>query len=450
MDNKEAEAGRNFFLSDIDEEMTAELAEPIGVDRPISTVETGLDPGGEKSHKWYMDTRFHGALVASGFIFLAFIINWGVNGGGRPPAVVARETQEIADLKRKLHKSELKAQGSQQANTGLTQGAQFDAVPLNTPPGKPGQPKPTSQKPQLATASSRRKPVSPRNTVRVPRRSITSGYPRSPQRVAVAPRKTLARPFKPSGPSLSDCVGYAQTGLVVPACSGHRIKEKTEPKQAPISIGQKPRLPARRPVNLTPYKPPTKTAYAPRPEKVQPSYKVNYLAGEIQTIDQYEQEFYGSGQKDSPVKKVMMTAKVIDLVEWDSAQVAQETVIPLKITSGPYKGQGAEAKITKLNGLQFTAHLITLNNQPVEAGKMELRRKNTRYLRAKIKRHGGSSFKDQIVATGLGIAGEVASNRLANVEGGNRLSGLVPQGNRSRGQVSQTWRFDGDVEIHPM
>ncbi|NJM68676.1 MAG: hypothetical protein HC851_24935, partial [Acaryochloris sp. RU_4_1] len=125
-------------------------------------------------------------------------------------------------------------------------------------------------------------------------------------------------------------------------------------------------------------------------------------------------------------------------------------IIPLQITSGPQKGQTAEAKIAQINGLQFTAHLISLNGQEVEPEKFELRRQNTKYLRADLKHQGGESFGDKILGTVTAIGGEIASDQLANVRGGNQISRLVSSPRQQGREVTQYWKFDGKVEIVPV
>ncbi|NJR56386.1 MAG: hypothetical protein HC768_18610 [Acaryochloris sp. CRU_2_0] len=48
------------------------------------------------------------------------------------------------------------------------------------------------------------------------------------------------------------------------------------------------------------------------------------------------------------------------------------------------------------------------------------------------------------------IGGEIASDQLANVRGGNHLSRLMPNSSQQGQQVTQYWRFAGKVEIVPV
>jgi hypothetical protein len=232
----------------------------------------------------------------------------------------------------------------------------------------------------------------------------------------------------------------------VPECASYRISKKTTAAEPIVNTPQKP---ASRPLA----KKPVKLAFNPTSKPVvksKPSYQVNYAAGEIQTVDQFQEEFYGTGDPTGTPQLSRMEAKVIDHVEWLTPEDAQKVIIPLKITSGSQKGQTAEAKIGQINGLQFTAYLVSLNGQEVEPEKFELRRQNTKYLRADLKHQGGESFGDKVLGTVTAIGGEIASDQLANVRGGNHLSRLVPNSNQRGQEVTQYWRFDGKVEIVPV
>jgi hypothetical protein len=234
----------------------------------------------------------------------------------------------------------------------------------------------------------------------------------------------------------------------VPACASYGIQEKANPQQQPVVFNKNPKPTAKQPIQLKPLNKSTRVAYTP---KAKPSYQVNYMAGEIQTVDQFQEEFYGTANPTGTPQLARMEAKVIDHVEWLTPEDAQKVIIPLKITSGSQKGQTAEAKIGQINGLQFTAYLVSLNGQEVEPEKFELRRQNTKYLRADLKHQGGESFGDKVLGTVTAIGGEIASDQLANVRGGNHLSRLVSNPNQRGGQeVTQYWRFDGKVEIVPV
>lgn len=455
-DAKKIEEGRSLFSAE-ESELLEGVGQTFQQEDPLAELDMELlEPGGEKRPPAYKDTRYQGAVLAGvlllGMLGLAKFV---LQGADASSSELAPQDSQAQAYKAEADRYRNEVEQQRGENAHLTQGAQFQSVPMtpSKPPQVPGrtQPTPTQNKPTAVASRPAATPkrVKPRNTV-----SLSRYRPKPPSfpKVSNPPRRAKPQVSKPKAPSLGECAEFIQTGLVVPACSKYGISEKKEVAQAPVTLPRSPQpVTSRPPINLQPYKPPTKTAYAPKTvRKPKPSYKVNYLAGEIQTVDQYEQEINSSSSGVATVQKVAMKAKVADLIEWDSAQTAQEVVIPLKITSGSRKGQMAEAKITKLNGLQFTAHLISLNNEPVEPDAFELRRKGTRYLRAEIKRHGGTSFKDRVVAAGLGIAGEAVSNELAGVRGGNHISSLVPRGgSQNGGQVSQTWRFDGGVDIVP-
>lgn len=464
MNNQDTQNAREYFTPDEQDAIIEEITKPVGEDRPIAQVDTGIEPGGRKKHVWYQSTQFQYGVILSGCILIGWVGNAIINGGKQPQVVASSEQQQIAALKKRLAKAEANKANQTRENSALTQGAQFDAIPLdgqndkatpvsNTPttPAKPTTPHPPS-------AQSQQRPIASRNTVRV---TPTRRY---------APPPRVTRPvYRPTRPNyqaqpklklkaepkitLANCVEFVQGGVDVPACAKHRIKIRKTPQSQPVTFNPAPKPIQQRPIKpiqLTPYKPPTQTAYVPKSKPVKPSYEVNYLAGEIQTVDQYEQEFYGSGQTKSVPQLGRMMAKVIDHVEWLSPEDAQQLIIPLQITSGPNKGQTAEAKITKINGLQFTAHVVSLNGREIEPGRLELRRKNTKYLRAEMKRQGGVSFGKRLLGTVAAIGGEVASDQLANVRGGNHISGLIPRSGQSRQQITQYWRFDGEVEIVPI
>ncbi|NJR56387.1 MAG: hypothetical protein HC768_18615 [Acaryochloris sp. CRU_2_0] len=242
-----------------------------------------------------------------------------------------------------------------------------------------------------------RPPVRTQNTVRIPRRwsnvsppySLMARRPVARPPIRSFPSPPSIRSAQSQKPSLDSCIGYFERNVSVPGCASYRISKNTTAAQP---IVKSPSTPAVRPRPIA--KNPLKLAFNPTTKptaKRKPDYQVNYAAGEIQTVDQFEQEFYGSGQTSAP-QLSRMTAKVVDRVEWLTPEDAQKVIIPLIITSGPQKGQTAEAKITQINGLQFTAHVVNLNGQEIESGKLELRNKNTKYLRADLKRQGGESL----------------------------------------------------------
>lgn len=459
MDKKEAQDGRELFSSPEDDEILEGIVEKKEEDRPISQVMTDIEPGGRKTHRWFMSPKHQTLAIGTGFLAVGLLAHWIIFGGQRPKAVVTREQKEIAALKKKVAYFEGQGQTKTRENSALTQGAQFEAIPME------GQPDPKKdgafqvsnrQTPPTATPTpprppaTNRRPVTARNTVPVPRRTYTPS-PRLPQ-ARRPPISTFRQQTKAqSAPSLNNCVEFVQSGVNVPACGRYKISLKQTPASKPITLGQTPKPAIAR--NPTPFKRPAKpvlTAYAqPKASQTKPDYQVNFMAGEIQTMDQYQEEMYGSGQKTGKATLVpaKFTARVIDHVEWTSPQEAQQIVIPLVITSGQLQGQEAEAKITSLNGVQFTAQLTTLNGQEVEPGAYELRKKNTKYLRAQHKRQGGSNLGNRLLGTVAAIGGEIASDQLANVRGGNHISGLVPRAGQSRQQITQYWKFDGNVEI---
>ena len=299
------------------------------------------------------------------------------------------------------------------------------------------------------------KPIQRQNTVSIPRRLYRSPSPKRSVTPA-KPSPSLLAKSKPSGPSLSECVGYVERSINVPGCNRYQISQKPQSSLQTASIGKISNV-TRPTYTPRPQAKPVKLAFGNKSKAkprttVKPDYQVNFMAGEIQTVDQFEAEFYGAGQSATAPTRTSMKAKVIDHVEWLSPQEAQQMVIPLKITSGPHKGQTAEAKIQQMNGLQFTAHVVSINGQNIEPETMEVRRKNTKYLRAQLKRQGGESFGDRVMGTVAAIGGEIATDQLADVRGGNHISRLVsnPQRQRGRQEVTQYWWFDGEVELVPV
>ena len=446
------EKGRDLFALDPEEEATLnKIAKPIGIDRPITEIDPDVEPGGPKTHKWFMNPRFHAGLAITGLSILGFFVYWLI-GGMNQKTQAANVDREKEALEQEVRKYRSRDADSRRENLNLTQANQFSAVPLESDQKK-GKPSAKNTTPASVPATPTLAPqrVRPQNTVRMPRRSTYTPRPvRPPARISAPPRSASVA-SKPPAPSISDCTEYVRTGVIVPACKVHRISLKQEPAQKPIDVGRqfKP-APASKPIKLTPYKPPTTAAArSTRKAPTKPSGpKINYLAGQIPTMEQYQQQHFGAGSSTrTPIGAKKIKAKVEDFVEWDSPQVAQQMVIPLTITEGPQKGLPAEAKIVQLNGVQFRAEVVSINGEPVEPGTMELRKGNTAYLRADIKRRGGVSFKDRLVSTGLAIAGEAASDQLVNVRGGNHVSNLVSQ-NRNGGQpITQTWRFSGNVVI---
>lgn len=463
MSQIEAQEGRALFTTPEQDSVIETLAEPLEDDRPISVIDTGIVPEGRKTHLWYMDSRIQGVAIFIVVSIVGLIVHKILFGGGTPKIVVAGEAQQIADLKQRLSQYEDNDEAKLKENASLTQGAQFESIPMDGQqnPKKDGatlanNPRPGTvstnprANPQPSPSTPARRPVTSRNSrprYTSPPRPLSSYRPAV---VAAKPRTQLRAEPKPT---LDNCVEFVQGGINVPACAKHRISVKKEPAAKPITLGQAPTPTVPRPtkpIKLTPYKRPTLTAYAkPKAPKAKPSHQVNFLAGEIQTIDQYEQEFYGSGpSSQSTTPKVSkMSAKVVRHVEWRSQDEAQRVVIPLTITSGPHKNQSAEAKITSLNGTQFTAELTKIGNENVKPGQYTVEQKNTKYLLAQHKSQGGSNFGKQILGAALAVGGEVASDQLANVRGGSHISNLVPRGGQQQGASGQYWKFSGSVDI---
>lgn len=467
MSQVEAQEGRELFTTPEQDSAIEAIAKPLEDDRPISAIDLGIAPEGRKTHLWYMNSLAHWAAIAIVCIIAGTIIHKILFGGGKPKIVVAGESQQIADLKARLAEHEGTGEDQLRENAALTQGAQFESIPMdgqqdpkkdgttlanNSRPGT--DPTTARTKPQPAPSTPARRSVTPRNTVRLNRPRYTSPpRPLTSYRPAAVAAKPKANFKAEPKPTLENCVEFVQGGINVPACAKHQISVKKEPATKPITLGQTPTPTVPRPVKpikLTPYKRPIKTAYAkPQAPKAKPRSQVNFMAGEIQTMDQFEQEFNGPGPSAQPSAPVVskMSAKVVRHVEWRSEGEAQRVIIPLTITSGPHKGQSAEAKITSLNGTQFTAELTKINNQSVEPGQYVVEQKNTKYLLAQYKTQGGSSFGKQILGAALAVGGEVASDQLANVRGGNNIANLVPRGRQRQGATGQYWKFSGDVDI---
>ncbi|MGR3277871.1 hypothetical protein ACSYAD_22495 [Acaryochloris marina NIES-2412] len=453
-DKRQVEEAKATLLDD--PELTELLEEnKIAEGRPINDLEKMVDPGDKVKHPYYLQPWFRIGFIAIPLIILGFVGYklW----GPKPPVVMALgdKDKQIIDLTEKLQQSELEKAQLSQDNMGLTQAADLEPFQQRQKRLKQQQLKQQQAQKQQAQKNPVQvggKPVQPKNTVRVPRRLYGTPTPKRSYTPAKPSPSLLA---KSSGPSLNECVGYVERNIKVPGCNRYQISQKPQSSQT-NSIGKIPK--ATRPAYTPrPQTKPVKLAFASKSKaksrtKVKPNYQVNFMAGEIQTVDQFEAEFYGSGQSAAQPTRTSMKAKVIDHVEWLSPQDAQQMVIPLKITSGPHKGQTAEAKIQQMNGLQFTAHVVSINGQKIEPGTMEVRRKNTKYLRAQLKRQGGESFGDRVMGTVAAIGGEIATDQLADVRGGNHISRLVsnPQRQRGRQEVTQYWKFDGEVEIVPV
>ena len=474
MSKVEAQEGREIFTTPEQDSVIEALAQPVENDRPISAIETGIAPEGRKTHQWFKSTYFYGGVILIAVTITAMGLHRIFVGNRSPKIVVAGETEQITSLKAEIRR--LQNTNSEQLgeNSSLTQGAQFEAIPLegqqnpnakgNLNAQQPGtatnlaaRPGTTTTAPQTPPKGQVRVParrtVTPRNTVSLNRPRYTAPAPVRAYRPTVAPAKPRTALKAEPNPTLENCVEFLQGGINVPACAKHRISIKAQAPTKPITLGQttptstvtKPI----KPVKLTPYKRPVKTAYArPSAPKAKLSHQVNFMAGEIQTMDQYDQEFSGNQSPASSNAPAVskMSAKVVRHVEWRSQDEAQRVIIPLTITSGPHKGQSAEAKITSLNGTQFTAELTKLNNQPVGPGQYMIEQKNTTYLLAQYKTQGGSSFGKQVLGAALAVGGEIASDQLGNVRGGSHISNLVPRGGQ-QGPTGEYWKFSGNVDI---
>lgn len=457
-DKRQVEEAKATLLDD--PELNELLEEnKVAEGRPINDLEKMVDPGDKVKHPYYLQPWFRIGFIAVPLLITGFV---GYKLWGPKPQVVMAlgdKDKQIISLTEKLQQSELEKAQLAQDNMGLTQAADLEPFDQRQKRLKQQAQKQKALKAQQAGQKKPLqvggKPVQPKNTVRVPRRLYGNSTPKRTYTPA-KPSPSLLAKSKPSGPSLNECVGYVERSMNVPGCNRYQISQKPQSSSQTSSIGKIPKV-TRPTYTPRPQAKPVKLAFANRSKakpqtKVKPDYQVNFMAGEIQTVDQFESEFYGSGQGAAPPTRTSMKAKVIDHVEWLSPQDAQQMVIPLKITSGPHKGQMAEAKIQKMNGLQFTAHVVSINSQEIEPGTMEVRRKNTKYLRAQLKRQGGESFGDRVMGTVAAIGGEIATDQLADVRGGNHISRLVSNPQRQRGgqEVTQYWKFDGEVEIVPV
>ncbi|ABW33450.1 hypothetical protein [Acaryochloris marina] len=446
-DKRQVEEAKAALLDD--PELNELLEEnKIAEGRPINDLEKLVDPGDKVKHPYYLQPWFRIGSIAIPLIILGFVGYkiW----GPKPPVVMALgdKDKQIIELTEKLQQSELEKAQLTQDNMGLTQAAELEPFQQRQ--------KRLKQQAQKARQAKQKKPVpvggkpvQRQNTVSLPRRLYRSPSPKSSFTPANPSPSLLAK-----GPSLSECVGYVERNINVPGCKRYQISQKPQSSPQTNSIVKNPTVP-RPAYTPRPQTKPVKLAFASKSKskprkKVTPDYQVNFMAGEIQTVDQFEAEFYGAGQSATAPTRTSMKAKVIDHVEWLSPQEAQQMVIPLKITSGPHKGQMAEAKIQQMNGLQFTAHVVSINGQAIEPGTMEVRRKNTKYLRAQLKRQGGESFGDRVMGTVAAIGGEIATDQLVDVRGGSHISRLVSNPQRRTREVTQYWRFDGEVELVPV
>lgn len=472
MSDKEAAKGRELFSSDEDQEVIEELNTDASKDRPISVLDTGIAPEGRTSHVWYQHPILQGSVITVG-VGAAFLVLHSILTGGSQPQkiVVAGDAEQVTQLKKEMKDKDVNSETQLRANSALTQEAQFEAIPVD--PANPNGPKKLVPVSNTTTAQARTTPATPtartntpsrgrvpqrRNTIAMPRRPAYTPAARPPSKVYRSP--VAKQSAKSSKPSLSDCVQWAQSNVNVAACSGHKITMVAAPQQAPITVGNRTnaalstpapitRKPIK-PINLKPYTPPKIAALGPTAKTRKTGPGVNLMAGEIQTMDQYEAEMSGSNGNSSQSAAVnvpTMQAKVVRHVEWRSEAEAQKIIIPLTITSGPKKGQAAQAKITSLAGTQFTAELTKIGGQPVKPGQYVLEQKNTAFLLAKSKNQGGSSFGKQVLGAALAVGGEVASDQLGGVRGGNHISNLVPRGGQQRGPTGQYWKFEGKVSI---
>ncbi|ABW33247.1 hypothetical protein [Acaryochloris marina] len=454
-DKRQVEEAKAILLDD--PELNELLEEnKISEGRPINDLEKMVDPGDKVKHPYYLQPWFRIGSIAIPLIIMGFVGYkiW----GPKPQKVMALgdKDKQIIELTEKLQQSELEKAQLTQDNMGLTQAAELEPFKQQQKQLKQQQLKQQAQKQQAKQKKPvpvRGKPIQRQNTVSIPRRLYRNPTPKRSYTPA-KPSPSLLANSKPSGPSLSECVGYVERNINVPGCNRYQISQKPQSSSQTASIGKNPTIP-RPAYTPRPQTKPVKLAFASQSKakprtKVKPDYQVNFMAGEIQTVDQFEAEFYGAGQSAAAPTRTSMKAKVIDHVEWISPQEAQQMVIPLKITSGPHKGQTAEAKIQQMNGLQFTAYVTRINGQEIEPGTMEVRRKNTKYLRSQLKRQGGESFGDRVMGTVAAIGGEIATDQLADVRGGNHISRLVSNPQRRTREVTQYWRFDGEVELVPV
>lgn len=473
MSDKEAQQGRELFSSDEEQETIETLATDLSTDRPISVLETGIAPEGRTSHVWYQHTLFQGSVIVFVVGLFFFVFNAFLVGGSKnPKIVVAGDAQQVSELKQEMKDKDAISENQIRENSALTQEAQFEAIPID--PKNPNGPKRLVPVSNTTTAQAQTTPVTPartntpqtpnrgripqrRNTVTMPRRPAYTPAARPPSRVYRSP--VAKQPAKSSKPSLSDCVEWKQSQVNVAACKDYNITLASAQQSPPVTLGNRTntalstpapitRKPIK-PIKLKPYTPPKIAALGLTASSRKKGPGVNLMAGEIQTMDQYEAEMNGSdgtSPQSSSVNVSMMEAKVVRHVEWRSEVEAQKIVIPLTITSGPKNGQQAQAKITSLAGTQFTAELIKIDGQPVRPGQYVLEQNSTAFLLAKAKTQGGSSFGRQVLGAALAVGGEIASDELGGVRGGNHISGLVPQ-NQQRGPTGQYWKFEGKVSI---
>lgn len=420
---------------------------PWEVERPVDRIEVEAEPK-RKTLPIDMSSKLQLGLIAAGVTAAMLTVAW-VLGFFDVKAQTTYTPEEqsrmdhLEEENKRLREEKDVDQSAMGDKTLAANIADFQGqhkTPAKTIYGNvklPNKPKPATPPPVP-----RPRPVRPQNTVRVPQRRNYARHtpPRTTPRLAARPSRPVVQ--KPSGPSLNECVGYLDSNVNVPGCSKYKLSKKPV---APIT--NTPPSPQPRQVLPKPTAKPVKLAYAPKPAAPKKSsYEVNYLAGEMQTHEQFIEEFYGSGTTSSPTASQPIEAKVIDKVEWLGDQDAQQLIIPLKITKGTRKGQTAEAKIISMNGTQFVAHVTSLNGSPVQPGTMELRNKGTKYLMAKVKTQGGSSFGDRVLGTALAIGGEAVSDQVGNFRGGNHINRLLPRQQRSQ-RGGQYFEFKGNVQI---
>lgn len=436
--------------------------QPWEQDRPIDSVnvEANVEPK-RKELPMHMSSKLQLGLITVAVVGVVLGVAWFLGAFEGEPTVALTDAQ-IENQKLRKENKELKDRENTR-QTELTKSkagakiTEFQGQKKGIPPGRvlvSDKANQSKAKPIPAPRSPTQKPVSKANTVRLPSRPRP--IPRIPRSYAPKPApRSYPRPLsssappKPPGPSLADRAGYLERGMQVPQCKKYGIK-KTAPKPADSDtlLARRPTpKPVRRPVRQT--RKPLELAYAQDAQQKpkSPNYQVNYMAGEMQTTEQFEAEFYGSnGAIQATTQR--MKAKVVGVVQWLDPRTALGMVIPLEITSGPHKGLTAEAQITSIKGNQFTATVQSINNQPVKGG-YELHHSGTKFLMAKIKTQGGPKFGDRLLQTATAIAGDYVSDQVGNFRGGNNISRLLPNGQGSRNSTAQYFEFKGSVELVP-
>ncbi|NJR57273.1 MAG: hypothetical protein HC768_23770 [Acaryochloris sp. CRU_2_0] len=142
MSNQEVQQGRELFTRNEQDEMLTALAQPLSQDRPIARLETGLEPGGRKTHRWYMNTKYQFVGIGGLMILVGLVGHHLIFGGQKSPDVVARENKTIQELRTKLKQRDDEDAAKTRENASLTKPLSLRPFRLQCPKTRTGNPLP--------------------------------------------------------------------------------------------------------------------------------------------------------------------------------------------------------------------------------------------------------------------------------------------------------------------